>query len=606
MKENDLRLLMEVGGICYKTDFLLFIGHKKEDRQHATNYATTTYRRMLKKKYIELISKEKYSTPHDLVRITFEGQAYVAAKDGLPFTESTTRFPKESRAYSSGSVIENLKNAHTQIIMYCAGAHVFPRSKPSLYFLYSSLAPDITPEPDTKYKDDSSPNDLKEFLQEGIYYSKNEVRKFVTKTNESGLETIHTTNFDGIYINDNKLLVIFTQPVGKTKPIIVERTSCRLLKEALLPLAKISTFTRNVSQFGEREIYSFGYASKDKDLHLEPHALIISNGPALITSGVIGKKGGHVKAGSLEDGYDRKVSARHLAETQGKSSAEKFTTCLRADLNPDRRLFQRIFVITTNYEGLLELSYLLHTSLEDWFKQAQNYFIDTNPFSSYDDISKIKNLLAPGLDLSNHNAQSIYMPAVELNILRYLHEHQENFYSIVAPGHLVDVLNKSIRNNKVKYYNLKSIADFEPDVIETINYSKSGFPTGQEKLILMLEEKGLYYSEHQYRALPSLFDLSFNSFWQKVEEDKISFKEITSTLVPNLRTPRTPLKDKKRGKRFVFEITEKETLRKLQRLCSMKGKVPSEILKPIKSMIITYINDEYSKEHPDEDEYDLY
>lgn len=552
--QNNLLDLTKLG-LCYRKDYsiLLACGYSNVSKNSALVMASSQIRRYVAQGKVVETKKETYHTPHDFLCVN-------------------------NKSYTSKSIQHQCMSSRILISMMCAGVCVF--NKPSLYYLFSVLSKEnsiyhLMSSPAYKsceiisssdYNDTLSVRELDNLLEKGIFYSDKEVRSFFTRLYAKSESTGYSTRFAGIFINKEKILVIFLQRPGSSKVITYNKKAMLEILESLNPLDLITSAYRELPGFGDKNYYGVRETARSS-----PYALIISNGNSLIYSSVIGKKGGHVEAGSINDGYDARRLAREKKENDILDNSHQ--TVLRADLDSPKRVFNRVFVIPFSYEGMGQLNYLLHTSVEGWYENNRSFFSASRRFTCQDKDSPVLDRLFPGKDSSNNNSPSTYLPVCELNILRYLHDKKED-YSIITQESLSEAFAKSCRLDKIKIYSVDLITRQLKEK-ELTRYAKSGYPAGQDKLIQFLARNNQCYSEQEYRNLPTLFNLSHAEFWNQVDDGKISFKNICSTIHPREITKKC--KRKKYRLTINFE-NNSEHYKMLKKLSSIKGVAMYKIL----------------------------
>lgn len=564
-----LKLIMHLNGLVYKKDLLLSMSFELHNASSKLNY-------ILKKGFIEIIEKERYNTAHDMVRITKEGIHYIAEKENTTVYELLQNFPPQLASYTSKSINKSMEANRARIAMLICGVPVFPKDKPSFSYLCSKLAhPNSNCEGKQGYLDSLDHDEIKDILDDtGVFYSNKEFREYSREEIDSD-DTTFLSKFAGVFIKQDKILIVFLESPAENKTIYFETKSMKsIIKSLKETFQDITTAYRSLSSFGPKKVSNDVFVPENWQFASEPYALIISNGYEKVYASVIGKKYGKLEAGTSKDGYDQREDARRKGKRRhGKSISTHYF--LKADLNEDKRIFRRTFVCPFSSEGMRMLNYLLSTSVEEWYETSKDYF-SYKPFACGED-NEIYDQLFPGRDTSFSRASSIYMPVPELNVLRKIHS-EEGHYSILTYDFLIEPLSRSVRNPNVKFYNLKNLiklsdGGFKPTFEEVNNglYAKSGLYAGRDDLEVYLKKNQLQYTDNECRKLPTLFSLPASEFWNKVHSKEITFGQITKKLPPHELKKKKIYRRRKTDKYISVGPFSEEYYKYIKRYCSMKG-----------------------------------
>lgn len=581
---KTLEALVNVGGVSYKKDLALYISSRYERKSDvAVKNASAILKRLEDNGYARITDKSTSNTPHDVVRITEEGERYLARRNGTTLLAQRQARPKLTFNYTSDAIKKKLRDVRAMLFMQASGAQAFTINKPSLEELYSILSgTGALEQPDTLHKTGLSKDEFVNMLSAGLFYTDKEIRHFLVQIPHDGTEACLNFNFSGLYINQDKILMVFVQDPGETKSIVLVREYIDGTIARLKPLSLICKAYRNLRNFGPKSVVRDIYIPSSQTLVSAPHALIISNGPEMIYSSVANKKYGKSKLGSQIDAYEKKVDKRNSANLSVVTKGNKYAkTCLRAELDEGKQMFRRLFTIPFSYDGLSMNQYLLHTSIEDWYAQSKQ-IMNVYPFLVNPEDNKTSNQLMPGQDKSFQAASTVFLPVPESNLLRTISDSRFTV-SIITVPELVEPLNRAVRSDKVRFY---TYTDGQITQADTMSYARSGYGKAQEALLLYLKKDNLYYTDSALRNLPTIFNMERNEFWSRVSSRQISYDEIISAKSP---LPIPAKKRKKNRKTISIEISE-ETDNKINYISSIYGKTKSYI---IKSLIYSSLDDMY-------------
>lgn len=546
--KKALELILALGGMAYKKD--LALGMSFWFSNDATRMAERKIVKLKNKGYVEEISKEEFRTPHNLIKITTEGCKYLATKKDISLKELMDSAPHRVDYKASDSLKRAMSANRVLLAMHSSGIKFFPQDKPKLINLANNSyrAEDYEPE----------------LLKKGIFYTSKEIREYMKQSNLHNEDTTFAAKFSGAYISQDKIIFIFLEPPGKNKAI---KFMYKPMKDLINGLQRglknsIKAF-RVLEGYGPRMLNDGVY--KERKLCMsKPYALIISNGYEKVYASVIGNKYGKVSLDKQDDGITNREKARSKPR-KNRDSQVDFTYYLRADLNEDKALFPRTFVIPFNSDGIKMLDYLTSHSVEQWHFDSKELFANNQELFSTPNDSRLGDLRFPGLDNSS-NKPAIFMPVPELNMLRYMHESKINC-SLVTASNLVNHISRSVRSDTVTYYTVDTgIISMASDVG---NFVTSGRHSGRESFEKFLLENNLEYTENEYAKLPRLFNLSAPEFWKQVDTGEISYDTIQNTLIPHARKDR--VRFKKRKNHSIQIMLPEEQYKVLKKYCVKKG-----------------------------------
>ena len=543
--KKALELMMMIGGMAYKKDLVL--GMSGAFKNDGLRLAERKILRIKNKGWFEEVSKEEYNTAYSLIKLTPEGYKQLATYQDISLKQLMDQAPRQINYQSSYALRESMEDKRVLLAMHSVGIPFYPSEKPTLEGLC-----------DKNVLEEYGP----ELLKNGIFYTDKEIRAFLKDSEFHDEDTTLACKFAGAIISQDKIIIVFLETPGKNKAItFYSKPMNGILKALNQKFKSITLAFRTVKNFGDR-LSSNGIFTERKSYRLRPYALMISNGYEKVYSSVVGNKFGKLELGETQDGIDNRENVRiRLKEREKKDKASYY---LRADLNEEKALFDRIFVIPFNSDGTVMLNYLVHTSIEQWYEDSKQIFQNSEYFS-VPELDRVADLRFPGLDNSTKRT-AIYFPVPELNMLRKLYETKKEC-SIVTTANLITPFARSIRNNNITFYTLDN---GKVEKLDTPGvFTTSGRYTGREKLETYLKEENWEYTENEYKKLPGLFGLSAPEFWQQVDEGKITYEQVMATLSPHVYKKKVRFKKKKQHG-ILFYVPE-ETYKALKKYCLKKG-----------------------------------
>lgn len=400
---------------CYKNDFINFF---REDIRPNQSYDRLCKRMkkslsadgILERKIPQQGAESKKAQPQIIISLSPDGIDYYKQYETDDFYKNLNI--KQSKIFyvnSSSGITRTLYPHLTQQklnIMYkCAGALMESYEKPSLYLLSYylsnnpselSLSDPVVQKSCKRYYDDELIHSsesrydkekiLREFLKEGIYYTKEEVRRYLKLINPNIADTFKSVNFNGIYISEKTFLVNFVLGYVRNKRYVVSdaelKNMLKIFKDRIAtPFTKVERGIGNLTD-GQRYFNQID-------------AVTIGIGNSHVYTEAIGKKFGKIKDKNPKRKYERKSAKTDILDCHSKN-------------------FKRIYSLTDNKSGIDMLSYLCSYSLEEYHSQELELFNEDDRFVPANN----SNLFPSTYKLLN--LPSIYLPVYEIKILNKL------------------------------------------------------------------------------------------------------------------------------------------------------------------------------------------
>lgn len=414
---------------CYKSDFLLFF---KDDKRPNQTYDRLTKQMkkslstdgILEREIPTQGAKKKSGMKQTIVTLSLEGIEYYKKFETDNFYQSlkikhSKIFYLESDSGYTRTLYPHLTQQKVNIMYICAGVNVDSYTKPSLYLLsyYLSTNPTSLSLSDPKiqkacrryYDDelihsnlsrDEKENILNNFIKNGLYYTKEEVRNYLKLINLNITDTFKSVNWQGIYFTDKTFLVNFALGYVRNQRYVVSdaelKNMLRIFKERIMiPFAPDVNRKISVVSDGER------YQNKID-------AVTIGIGTSHVYTESIGRKFGKIKKTTPKRKYDSKSSRVDILDCHSIN-------------------FSRIYSIVDNKGGINMLQYLCLYSLEDYHDEEVALFSE-NP-----DMFKLTNMsnLYPAT-YTLYKIPAIYIPVYEIKLLNKISEQMSEHNSALV------------------------------------------------------------------------------------------------------------------------------------------------------------------------------
>lgn len=351
-KSETLRILFYVTA-CWATDlntYLLSIFS-------SASQVSKALKDLCKDGYITVLEKEQGQSKK-VVMITEKGK--VKYIDDNPDNDylyiHRNDYGKEyNQRRAKGELDKYFRNMRVVLMMEASGVPVFPDEKPSLTQLYHMLLPHNNPEYISEYYDYDdngeiikypynnycnliSENECREMLNKtGIYYTIQEYRYFL-KTIDGDRDSILGTVSCGIYLNNDKCLIVYRQANDQRPIFKLSESDRRLTISVENYLGQISNFRRSIMTGGIRR------GTVD--------ALVIPNGFITVSSMVMGIKGGKRTSESKEAKKRRELRERRrgsAAELERIDSYQEYTVRIKGLNSQDKIDKLKNVLLTENY-----------------------------------------------------------------------------------------------------------------------------------------------------------------------------------------------------------------------------------------------------------------
>lgn len=576
---TDTKLALHIAntGIVYKHDLVL-AGAKYVTEKRSREII----RQQIKENNFEVVKiekkkKNKKDDQYEAIVLSKKGKVELlnALDENEKYYNDRYKEREDATHTSSTDKLRTLLlTSRIETMFSLAGqVRVFPLDKPSLYKLYATLMKIESNEKESttnNYLDNLPPQEYQTILKtDGIYYSIKEVRDFFEQMDGMGKDDTYQSRAKGIYLRNDKLLVVYTSDVGANKLIGINTSAEKKLLNKLQIFARISEIARPLPDLSKKHKSQYGdnLIISEKDLITsQPYALVISDGDALVYTMATGNPRGITKTKDL---MDVDLSRKKYAQSKGETTSKGW-------LKGDGAIYPRVFVTPFTINGIGSLDYLCHTTVEEWAKVSQINFSKSNRFevNAYDPIY-------PAYEVNKKegwNRKSIFMPVFEVNEL-YNISKEKNTPVILTYKDMLDAMAHSIKK-EVRYYNADNMLPFGRD--EVLIYDEHGYPAGKHKIEMILKSESLKCSAKEINALPALHNYPVIKFFNEIARNNINLKPIIDSL--NVEYVEETLKKRKRRGSLTLTASE-EFINKIKKASKLHN---TSISSYIRSQI--YVN----------------
>lgn len=453
---KDALAILDQCGIMYKNDFKRLLTY---DNQYK---GLKDKKLIIEKELLKQGKKVNGKKTETIVAISPEGKedylykgknSYINVKDNKNYITASKMVKKcfYSEKEPSENVISNkiwpyLTQQKVKTLFAIAGVCTFPYEKPSFKYLWYQLSKNkkghklIIDEDyeDIEYENISEENKIKKLknaLNMGIYYTKNEVTDMFDYYSLDSDDAVKGLIFQGIFLSNKTCLIIFVASYGENKRI----------QYSTGPMSKLIDFLKNVINDPQDPITNVYRSIPCISESAEPsryvqhgiNALVFSIGDQLVYSMATGFKRGRQKDVDL-------VELNLQARAKGAKSKEL--------LDVINTQFDRIFTVQSNDKGIQDLMYLTNMSIEDWHKQMSEMCESDSRFSK--STSQFPGLTPYVYD--EYNAPAIYMPIHEIMFYAQVFREKEKYNKvafIVDPKYPVED-SKESKKKKTKSHTI--------------------------------------------------------------------------------------------------------------------------------------------------------
>ena len=511
-------------GACYRSDMSLFL---RSINGNNKSYASKLLNEMLRNNLIierEVTRRNKTNKkPEKFIALTTKGKneiidhLYIHKKSYTQyFLDNADFLDLAFHTNDSLKLNRRLEDSTIKILFDACNIHVYEKDKPKLYNLYLWL----------QSGERNSNNDFTEKLNEGIYYSMEEVREFADSVKPNSSDKFFSARAKGVFLSWNKLLVVY---IGLHRLMKISDNLERQLLEVLNPLAELLNVNRKLNDFNVIRVTANGYRTEPKYNSIQ--ALIISDGTSLVYTSAIGRAKGQIK------------DIKRFNKSKIQDSKHNFL--FLASNNP---LYERVFITPTTLEGINSLQYLITHTPETWKKDSELIMSNIPNFERNTEID-------PYYTYQERDAKGILHPAIFMPVYEINELYQISMFDyeciIVTYRDMLDAIAHSVRK-ECKMYDADTHKPYTDS--DFIIYDQKGYPSGLKKIQDSLAKQSKKFSVKEFNNLYTQFNCTnYIEFYNKIDKGLISENEIIEKLT--LEEKKATVKHRRKPKKAI-EVDE--------------------------------------------------
>lgn len=508
--------LLNKATLLYKTDLLLYV----------TAWSSQQNASKLVNKLIKdgLVAYKKINNDY----------ALYLTRVGKNNLENDIVYNKDFHTTSESILNQRLQENTIKVLFSICGIPCFDTEKASLKQIRESIL-GINNKLDKK--------EAEAILNNGVYYTKKEYIDFINSISPGKADTFASSRFKGVYISNYNIYFVY-MPERKDNKIL------RIFYEKELNLKKSAEAFKNFTDVYRyvEELCTYKQSKNDSKKLIpaskvfnEPYCLVVSDGNAEVYSMATGNPSGLIKGVDFSKISSQKKRIADLKAEEKADEANRIQygiarTIAKAKyssmfLDAYNDVYKRLFVVSRNISGVRSLDYLCSNTLESWHKESVELF-KTNPKYFIQNINPIY----PYIELvGNNKMPSIYLPVYEAKILKEISELNFNPTIVTYEDMLDTIAHATRRINRYYdadfYINDKRMVASLFDEDSVLYYDYSGYTKGELIIRNYLKEHNLApLDANIYLKLPSLFNMNKVDFYNSVAKEKISVREVVSSI----------------------------------------------------------------------------
>lgn len=465
-KLTPMYWLHEFGDICYKTDFFFLLKDSHKSKQYEwfikegyiCEYTISNEFKSSRAEYNTFVSVNNDPEVREVLSNLFKDSSFMTSvkKVDVEKLHKSIHTP-----YLKNNMLPRLRRATALIMFHAAGVRIGKKEKPSLLYLknhireaeypelinadssgfvnHAYLDDDIERQNKTEHDTSASSSLCRSYLQDGIFYTKNEFFDFVKNIKgNSANDSYKSLPFNGIFINEGTVLVSMVTLAITESRIIYYKKAMNSFLEQLNELV-VNEICPNAKRVlnGYENIYS-----DMQPFQYGVGAIVISRGSVMPTAMTL-----RARAGVRGNGFANLEKAR----TSKKSAIDYVdSACSNFDM---------IFSVSRDMDGISQLNYICNHSIESWREEAAIVLAEANDNESvgldFEDITSCSNhsnevlsLNAGYTTLRNTLYKTLFLPVIEIKMLDKLHElalQNRTNYLVLTYANLFDTVSHCLR-----------------------------------------------------------------------------------------------------------------------------------------------------------------
>lgn len=505
-------MLLQVGQ-CYKSDLLLY-GRQLNGSDAVM--PTKALKKMIEEKTVAIRKiqrkgeKDKFK---DAVALTRRGKVTVLdVIDEKYHYDHYRKYGADFHTSSPATLRTRLLDSRIKIMFSAAGIPVFGSEKPSLSRLIKENgrgSVTIDDQIESEYIQLKNREEYEAFLKNGVYYSIKELRQFLDEQAPGTSDTTYRSRVRGVFISRDKCVMIYISPVGDNKIMRLstegERNLIRRMKEVL----SVTNVERQMIELTRKDINPDGTYHLFEDIRKgSVSALMITDTDAMVYAMATGNRNGIIRG----------TDAEQLQENRKRAAEKKNKNTKYVWLTGNRQLYKRIFVTPFTYNGTVCLSYLCHTTAEEWAATSANLIEKTDKFTR-----STFNPMYPGTIEENENQiPIIFMPVYEVTELADIAK-QKGSVCVITYEDMANAISHSARK-ELRFFDAETMKLIDRDSV--MIYDQNGYEKGAKIIEKELARLGKKCSKKEIKDTAIALDMSYTKLCNHVARNSIPVDEV--------------------------------------------------------------------------------
>lgn len=503
-------LLLQVGQ-CYKADLLLYgrlLNHGD------AVMPTKVLKKMIEEKTVAIreIQKKGKSKVKEAVALTKRGKTLVLnTLDDAYHNEHYREYGADFRTSSPAALRTRFLDARIKVMFAAAGVPVFRSEKPSLSRLIKTMDSGTVTFSETEkaYREITDKEECMELLRNGVYYTIKEVRQFLDEQSPGASDTTYRSRVRGIFLSADKCVMVYISPIGENKIMRLSPEGERNLLKKLREILSITNTERAMLELTRKDM------NKDGSFHLyedvrkgSVNALMISDTDAMVYAMATGNKNGRIRNTDTEKIQQVRVSA---ARKNRKNPRYVWLT-------GNRELYRRVFVTPFTYNGVVSLSYLCHTTAEEWARTSAELVQKSGVFKR-----NTFNPMYPGtLNTDGTEMPVLFFPIYEVTELAEIAKRTEEV-CVITYEDMANVIAHSVKK-ELRYFDVETMEEIDPDTV--MIYDANGYEKGPRMIEAALSEIGKKCSNAEIKRVAGELGMTYIKFCNSVARGGIPVSDV--------------------------------------------------------------------------------
>ena len=475
-----LALFLFTKGSCYKQDLLMYAYSLTNNHQSNSSSLVKT----LNENNIVYFKDFKLKTKTvSVAYLTEQGRKQVIKLADIKNTEYYDKllFRFNTKVYDK--LLAYYNDNHIKTMFNCVDIPTDALSKPTLHEVYNYINKIEQNDNFLSY----TPDEIQEYLDKGIYYSKEEYREFY-KLKEVNDEVL-TSVFRGLFISTDKCAVVYSNGKDNNKMIYLAKSGSEflltkyLIKQRLAPLRTVNR----------------------KKVGL--YALTMSDANSFIYSSAVGRKRGEVKS---------KVSV--------ETKSFVFTPYSNINYIENDGSYCGMYSVIFNKTGVQCLQRFVSNPVATTYtypKSLPQYYPDR--FS--DNQGEYEYPI-------NYNHNGTWLPCCYIPIydLMFLNQLKSSTFTpaIITDKDMINVISRITHKPHI-FLDINTLKPINEDVLI---YDDKGYVKGKKMLqdyFLSLNQR---VDDKQFKQIPAKYGMSYNQFYNALALGQLSIQDVAVNLNP--------------------------------------------------------------------------